>query len=313
MRITVVGGGSIGLLLTAKLMDARLDPVVVTRRENQAFLIQEKGIHMTSVDGLTSVLHTNTVSISRMTSLEETDWVFITVKQTELDQVLPFLAKMRVKYGCVAFQNGMGHMEKMERQLPFPLYMAITSEGAYRREQNEIVHAGTGETWIGRWNKDNKEKLSFEGIDQLIVALKKSGMEIARDEFIQRRAWRKLLINCAVNPLTALYEIRNGELIAHAGIREVMRRIWDEAVGVAEKEGIEPVRDTWEELIKVCRNTSQNRSSMLQDIEKGKKTEIDYLNGYIVKRGEAFQLPVETNRVMVSLIHGKEQILKEKR
>lgn len=313
MRITVVGGGAIGLLLSAKLIEAGLDPVVVTRTEEQARLLESDGVRITHVDSSFSLHKTKAVPSSYLTSPVDTDWIFVTVKQTGLDPILPILKKIRVKYGLIAFQNGMGHMERMEGELSYPLFMAITSEGAYRRGLNEVVHAGVGNTRVGPWKKVNEGNKESEGLNQLITSLKKLGMEIARDDDIYIRAWRKLLINCTINPLTALYEIPNGELIVHGVIRDLMRSIWEEAVAVAAREGVVSAMDTWEELLQVCRNTSRNRSSMLQDIEKGKKTEIDYLNGYIVERGKAFQLPVETNRALVSLIHGKEQILKEKR
>ncbi|GAF76047.1 unnamed protein product, partial [marine sediment metagenome] len=126
---------------------------------------------------------------------------------------------------------------------------------------------------------------------------------------IMRALWSKVLVNVGINPLTALTGLRNGELLDHPEIRQVMKRAVEEAMMVAQSLGIEMEFDNpVEKVYEVAEATAANRSSMLQDVERGRKTEIDALNGAIVELGRRIGVDTPVNETLVAAVKGLESV-----
>jgi len=112
--------------------------------------------------------------------------------------------------------------------------------------------------------------------------------------------WRKLTLNCVINPLTALFRVPNKE-IAHDSLREIRRGIVDECIRVAKEEGV-VLDPSLQEEVNTATISYSNKSSMCQDIIKGRKTEIDFLNGKISELGQRHGVPTPVNDVLTALI-----------
>jgi 2-dehydropantoate 2-reductase len=177
----------------------------------------------------------------------------------------------------------------------------VTTEGALREGPGEVRHTGEGTTWIGPFS----EELAHPGIAaKLMEKLKDAGISIEWENRIVRRIWEKVMVNCAINPLTALLRIPNGGLLHSDDARFLMKSIVEEAVSVARAEGIAlEAEDMLKRAEEVCRKTAVNRSSMLQDVERGRLTEIDWINGEVVRRGARAGIETPVNQTLVRLIH----------
>jgi 2-dehydropantoate 2-reductase len=123
--------------------------------------------------------------------------------------------------------------------------------------------------------------------------------------------WEKLIANALINPLTALFEVPNGFLLQEPDILRMMRQLFDEASAVANQAEQKINEETWQEILTICRNTSRNTSSMLQDLRCGKQTEIEAITGYIVRKGNEYGISTPMHETLRQVIRLKEQMPRE--
>jgi 2-dehydropantoate 2-reductase len=309
MRIGILGGGALGLLWGGRLTLAGLAPVLITRTPEQAELLQNRGLSLWTVDGKR---HDVPVSAEWGGTEGSTfDLLFVTVKQFDLDQALQTVQERTHPASQILFwQNGWGHEEKIAwlegRKWT---YAAVTTEGAWKRGKREVIHTGRGEVRIGRFPAYESD--AHPSLAAFLAHIHKWEKEwetsVLYDDDILLRMWEKLAVNCAINPLTAIHGIRNGELIDGVYWKTV-NRVLAEVTETARCAGIG--LDTEELLRKteeVCRKTARNKSSMLQDLERGALTEIAFLNGAVVRLAEAHGLDVPVNRSLFLRVRAREK------
>jgi 2-dehydropantoate 2-reductase len=174
----------------------------------------------------------------------------------------------------ILLQNGMGSQQAVARMLPQArcLY-ASTTEGAYRASDFQTVFAGQGLTWLG-----DADPGRAEAPVALLADLVQAGIAHQWTDDIESRLWRKLALNCAINPLTVLHGCRNGALADHpdevAALCAELAKLLRACGQTAAADGLH------EEVQRVIQATAANYSSMYQDVDQGRRTEVDYLLGY---------------------------------
>lgn len=224
---------------------------------------------------------------------------------TKAGQVVEALRPLQGQLGrevpIVLLHNGMGIAEQVARLFPDnPLLVAVTHHGAMRSGHYAFRHTGKGETWIGPFNEAAKAHSGLA--DDLARALGHAQW----DEAISQRQWQKLAINCMINPLTALHRISNGEL-ASPRFADALTQLSIELADVMQAEGMEVSAD---ELLRrtlmVAELTADNRSSMLEDREAGRTTEIEAITGYLLARADHHGIAVPVNRSLYHAISDKQ-------
>ncbi|NGQ93701.1 2-dehydropantoate 2-reductase [Brevibacillus sp. SYP-B805] len=304
MRIVIIGGGSVGLLLAARLKLGGAWVHVVTRSAEQADRLQKEGLLLHRLDGSSMPVPMEASPAS--SPLPEADLYLLAVKQTDLADLLPALSRIAGSARVLALQNGMGHGERLAEVIaPDQLYLGVNTEGARRLSPVAVEHTGTGVLRIGPW-RSRKEKDDL--VERFVELLRRSGIAAEYWEEIGVVLWRKLLINALINPLTALFEVPNGFLLQVPDILQMMRQLFDEASAVANRAGQKIPEESWQEILTICRNTSRNTSSMLQDLRSGKQTEIEAINGYIVNTGKKYGISTPKHETLRQLIRLKEQM-----
>jgi 2-dehydropantoate 2-reductase len=237
--------------------------------------------------------------------------VLLAVKQTAIgDELLSALAAATPRGGAiVAFCNGIGHIERLADALPGrALAAAVTTEAALRTDGRTVLHTGRGSTFIGsapmfdRLPPHDAEEPGRKSLIDLQNRLNLAGFETSLSNNMTERVLRKLLINAVINPLTSLLRVRNGELTASPDRLATMRVLFDETVDILRLCGLETKEPLWEELLDVCSRTGRNRSSMLQDVLAGRRTEIDALNGAVCRLAERLDKPAPRNETVAALI-----------
>ncbi len=237
---------------------------------------------------------------SRVRDLGCADVAILCVKaysvQTALDQVGLFLKSVP---WVLSLQNGYGFEEAIVRVVSDEKFLrGVTSLGATLLGPGRVRWAGTGVTYLGRWSGH-----PIPSLEEIVDAFDRAGIETASAANIQERVWRKLIINAAINPLTALFGVPNGELLRDADLRAIMRAMACECVAVARQRGYSLAEaEMTDQVEEVCRRTSQNISSMLQDIRRGKPTEIEFINGAFVREARSQGLRTPLNQLMLKLI-----------
>lgn len=220
------------------------------------------------------------------------------VVTTKSGQVIPALvdlnAALTTSAEVLLLHNGMGPQDEAARVLSgdtgLSLLVGVTSEGAVREPHDRwrIRHTGQGPTWIGPWTNDQEP--GPLGRCLMASGLAAGWLSSARD--MRQRVWEKLIINCAINPLTALYDIPNGDLRSDQYTAR-WQAIVAEATRVAQADGLPLSINAMQQRVQsVLDGTARNFSSMHQDIAHGRPTEAPWILGSVIKRAITHQLAV---------------------
>ncbi|WP_157643547.1 ketopantoate reductase family protein [Paenibacillus camerounensis] len=319
MKIDIIGAGSMGLLLAGKLIHAGFDIRLWCRSREQSAALQKDGLTVSYGDGTEPVFVPGTSftafearDFAGIYLCEPGDWVAVTLKQQAFHQELPDMLKplKNCRMRAVCFQNGYGHLEKLRQLLPYAsVWAAVTTEAAKRKTLTEVIHSGRGEIYIGQETEGHTiaetDKLSLDkAAESFTDALFSAGFSASMSNKVNTLIYRKLLINAVINPLTALWRIQNGELLASRQRVQLMKELYAEAVAVYDACGITYQEDAWEHITEVCRATSGNISSMLADVLAGRQTEIRWINGSIVDLAERRGIQVPLHRWICQLVEG---------
>jgi 2-dehydropantoate 2-reductase len=318
LNIEIIGGGSLGLLLAGRLAAAEGGGslTLVVRTARQAEAVSRVGIMVQEQDG--KPLHTKDAECLDFAAYSSrqhqagngADWIILALKQKDFSpQVVEAVRRQASQHTRVCcLQNGMGHLEKLRAVFNGTrLYTAVTTEGAMRVSDTEVRHTGSGSTRIGA--ADEGELLTRPHAEMLAATLKRAGFRADVSDHIQMDVWDKLIMNCVINPLTALLDIRNGQLLEQPRCLELMRSLYEEAETVAAAAGYgRPEGFRWERLVEVCRATAGNRSSMLQDLSAGRVTELEYLNGSLLREAERYALKLPFHETVYRLVLAKEAL-----
>jgi 2-dehydropantoate 2-reductase len=228
----------------------------------------------------------------------------------ELAEILQPLSGISLRIAC--FQNGYGHLERLQELLPeASLWAAVTTEAAKRKSLTEVIHAGKGEICLGKGshhpisnNEVNPQDSNTTAAISFVQALAAAGFTASLSKEVDTIIYRKLLINAVINPLTAIWRVPNGELLASPERVQIMKELYTEAVQVYDACGITYELQTWEAILEVCRATSGNISSMLADVLASRETEIRWINGSIVNMGLQRGMEVPLHRWICGLVDG---------
>jgi 2-dehydropantoate 2-reductase len=208
----------------------------------------------------------------------------------------------------LTLQNGLGNAATLRSALLCAgvrpsVWMGVTTQAAFRPEPGVVVHTGDGITAIGRRTIGANERLKA-----IAACFSTAGWSTIAVDDIHRWVWRKLAVNAAINPLTALAGVPNRAISRDTGLRTAAAALATEVVAVANARGV--AIDTAEVLAaveEVARATGDNRSSMLVDLDHGLRTEIDAINGAVVSEGVRRGVKAPANQLMTALIRARER------
>ncbi len=274
MNITIVGAGSIGLLYAVYCAEAGMKVTLITRTKKQADLINKSGVEFIRQDDHLLVDHIDAYEITTVAE-HFTDLVIFAVKSYQLPDVLP-LIKEKIKSSSWLFlQNGLAHVEMLEGINQVEIGLAVIEHGAKKEGATSVQHTGKGTT---RWAYYKKQdEMSVLGSFFESFKNKQFPNEYAEEWLPMLHL--KLLVNGVINPLTTIFQVKNGELLKNPYIREIMNPLIEElteVLSVPRDKGIKKV-------LEVCTFTQNNTSSMLTDRLSGRRMEIEAILGYAVR------------------------------
>lgn len=276
MKIMIIGSGSIGMLTTFYLSKKGHNPILMTNREEQASLIQDKGLHLIHQNQEAEIVTVLAQPFSSLTEQEPIDVAVVAVKSYQVKEVLTELEKIRVS-SILFLQNGMGHTDLFPFITIPELSVAVMEHGALRMNDFTVCHTGVGQL---RWSYVSKGR---NHVSNMFANGHNPLFPIRYEQNWLDMLQRKLVVNACVNPLTAMLRVRNGELITDQHLFQMMRATFEEVITILDVDNRE---DVWRHVCQVCQNTAQNRSSMLMDIEHNRQTEIDSMLGYLIKKAK---------------------------
>ena len=294
VRILVFGAGAIGSLFGGLL--SRENDVTVVARKAHVDAINRRGLR---IRGLTNLLVHPTGTADVPTG--DFDAIFVTTKAYDAANALDALRKFWRRSTFVTLQNGPGNADVLAGKVD-RVVAGTTTHGVTFDAPGEIVHAGIGDTVVGPW-----KGVARADVQHLADALTAAGIETTVADDVRRELWAKAVVNAAINPLTAVLRVPNGALAANADLRALVDRLAREGATAAAAAGVavDP-EDIAAKAVEVASRTAKNRSSMLQDVERGHRTEVDAITGELIRvaASEGRRLPY--NESLYTLMKGLE-------
>ena len=297
MKIVIVGPGAMGCLFAAFLSKSKEAVWLLDKNKEGAAKLNEIGI---SLEGTSGAWQAKPKTTANVQDIGKADLILICVKsfhtKQAIEQIKPLLQQ---NTKIMTLQNGIGNIEIIaELAGEDRVIGGITSEGATLIDIGKIRHAGHGETIVG--TLDGKVPVEIRSIREVFNRV---GLQTKMSRDIKGLVWSKLIINTGINALSAITRLPNGKLTEFEGTKRILRDAVTEATRVAKRKRIKLIYD--DPLAKVeavCEGTASNTSSMLQDVLRKKRTEIDFINGVIVRLGQELGIAVPTNRLLTDLV-----------
>lgn len=285
MNIVVVGPGAIGSLWACYLHQAGHNVSAWSRHpEHSRFLSLSSPVSPITVNA--------TLRHNDMDAVHHADVILVTTKAHHVaDALAPLLAHLHSDTLLLFIHNGMGALEPlMDTLADYPLLQAITTHGAMKPSPQQVIHTGLGRTDLGALN------LKGRACQFMAEVLHHALPEVTWHPSLELPLWKKLAINCVINPLTAIHNLRNGDLQA-AAYSETIYGIIQEVVMVMNACGVDLEQEALrQDVYEVIARTAHNYSSMHQDLTHQRESEIDFINGYVLAQARRHRIPVPYNR-----------------
>lgn len=301
MKIYIIGAGAMGMLY-ASMLNKKNDVTLIDANDA---LIEEVaksgGFTVKSYDGTSEKCGAKVVKSKDIS--EPADLVIVFVKDIATDvAVKGNMAAIGKNTIVLSLQNGIGNADVIEKHVEkSQILLGTTKHNCVVKALNEVYHSAGGKTVIG----------SISGSDDLakkvVEVFKNSGVDTEFSDNVNYLLWEKLFTNMTINPVTALLGAEMDVLGKSAYGENLVRTLVDEAVTVAKAEGLSfDGKKIADQIIAYAKKSVGGKASMCQDVEKKRKTEIDFINGAVLKAAKKHGLTAPTHEAIVNLIHLKE-------
>lgn len=301
MRICMIGAGSMGSLYGALLARSGNEIAFIDRWQSHVDAIRRHGLRL---DGLSGDVRIEAPAQTDGAGLGLFDLAIILVDANATCEAARTAKSLLKPDGyALTLQNGIGNVEALVDELGASRVMGgLSYHSAAVVGPGHVTHTHRGPTWIGEIDKARTSRLQT-----LNHELDKAGLNPVLVDDIIQHIWNKFVLNSSVNAIAAITGLRLGEVARNPAVDQFQTKIIDEIIAVMRAKGIELLDADPKKVVKDHCWHKYNKPSMLQHIEAGKRTEIDALNGAVVREAKAFGIPVPYNESLTLLIKGLEQ------
>lgn len=268
MRIGIIGAGSVGLLMCYYLQKHHEVTLYVRREEQKQKLIT----HGLRLDQQPPV---RDIDIKLSHELINHDLLMICVKQYQLDTVINQIKQHHIQADLLFLQNGMGHV-KLIQNLDQPVYLGVVEHGAYRIDEHIVAHTGKGKIKLAAYSSKKAD------LDSLYEQLHREEFPFELVSNWYDMLIDKLVVNAVINPLTTLFQIKNGEIINNPFVNKLAYKLCSEITHLLDLD----LQEQWQKVQQIALTTSENTSSMLSDLNAHRPTEIDAITGYLLHKAK---------------------------
>ncbi len=298
MNILIVGAGALGGLIGARLSRTRASVSLFSTDHGHMEAIRQRGLDIEELDGTVSNYRLSTYyEVDKLPPLPDLALVLVKTYATQdaVSLVHPICSPSTV---FLTLQNGIGNWERIAEITGRQAVLAgSTAQGATLLGPGKIRHGGNGPTYIGEPGGPTSDR-----VRRIVEVFRESGLVTESTDDVERLIWEKLIINVGINAITGLTGIRNGFIAEMREAAELCRWAVEEAIAVARSKGFPIGEEMVQRVIGVARATARNRSSMGQDVDKKKRTEIDAINGAVVRFADEAGIATPVNRTLTSLL-----------
>jgi 2-dehydropantoate 2-reductase len=298
MQVAVIGAGAVGCYYGGLLLRAGHDVTFIGRQTH----VDAINAHGLLLDTQSFKGHLPAKAATDTAALASPDLVLFCVKSADTEEAGRSLAgRLRPETTILSLQNGVDNPQRLLGVTGHPVIPAVVYVGSEMAGPGHVRHHGGGDLAIG----------ASPASEALAQTLDAAGIRTTIADDIETTLWSKLVINCAFNALSAVAGISYGPMLEVEGTRDVVASAVQEAVTVARASGVSMPDDLLERILKIPAAMPNQMSSTAQDVARGKPSEIDFLNGYVVRKGAELGIPTPTNhalQVMVKLAERRSEI-----
>ena len=299
-RVCVIGAGTIGSLFAGHLAQVA-EVSVLTRRREHAEALNARGL---TVRGR-SELEARVDATADPAALPEFDLGIVACKATDLEAVAARITGRFAGATLVTVQNGLGAEELVRRHGTWELVSAITFMSGTRHSDTEVEYVLDTPTWLGPF-----DETPFDRVQEVAALVVASGLRAEAFPDLRPAQWSKLIFNATVNGVAALTELPHDFHFAAAtqptDLGRLVRALMDEGRATATAAGIDLYDDPWEMNVLATERGSAHRPSMLEDVEARRPTEVNFINGALVREAERVGVGAPLQRAVYALVRGKE-------
>jgi len=299
----VLGAGAVGCYFGGMLARAGQDVTLIGRSE-RVQAINQLGLEMDckSFQELVYVKASDDLSV-----LGDADLVLLSVKSLDTEKTIQAIASILPSHAVIlSLQNGVANVDIATKWIPNPVYAAVVYVATGMSGHRTMKHHGRGELYIG--SLQPAQERDQENLAAISTLFESADVPCSIAQQIKKDMWLKFLVNCSYNAISGIGQITYGEMVRIPEILQQIDHITEEFLAIATAEGVLiSAAEAVEANALIASTMVTQRSSTAQDLARGKKTEIDFLNGYIVELGKKHGIPVPYNESIYALVKMLEQ------
>jgi len=295
IQVAVLGAGAVGCYFGGMLARAGHE-VTLIGRQAHVDVFNATGLHF---EGVKFNEHVKLRGSTDAAAVRGARLVLFCVKSTDTEtaaaQIAPHLDAAAI---VMNLQNGVDNTERIQARISQAVIPAVVYVATEMAGPGHLKHHGRGDLVIGAADA----RVSAATLALARQWFEPAGVPVVVSDNIAGELWMKLVVNCAYNAVSAISQMPYGAMIKGTGVRELMRDVVGECQAVARAGGVKMPADTLARVYRIADAMSAQYSSTAQDLARGKPTEIDHLNGFVVRRGEALGVPTPANRALHALV-----------
>jgi len=301
VKIAIVGSGAMGSLTGGLLQEAGEDVYLCDVLQDHVERIKQKGLAVEGIGG------ERTIQVKATRDIEDigvVDLIIVFVKSYDTQEAAASAARIAGgNTSVLTLQNGIGNVEILEKLFGSEKVLAGTTDAAAAVvAPGRVKHTASGNVYIGRLSGEVTPR-----VKEIVALFKKAGFNAHPTDNAIGMIWTKLILNLAINAPGTILRANCGRLVDNDYTKELMKQIVDEALQIVKRKKIELIYpDMVQAAYDLAQKNAVSQNSMLQDFLKGKKTEIDFMNGAIVRQGEQIGIDTPVNRAMTCMVKALE-------
>ena len=299
MKIAVMGAGAVGCYYGALLARAGHDVTLIARPAHVQAIAQAGGLWLHTDAGAECIALR---ASSQASAVRGAQWVLFCVKSTDTDSAgHAMAAHLDADAVVLSLQNGVDNAERLQAILARPVLPSVVYVASTMAAPGQVRHLGRGELVLG----------AGPASAAIASVLRSAAIPTEISDNVTGALWVKLVLNCVYNPLSAITRLPYGAIASCPGldVAQVMADVVQECQAVAQARGVALPADILASTLALAQAMPQQFSSTAQDLARGKRSEIDHLNGFIVRQGAALGIATPVNRLLHTLVRLLEQHL----